>query len=91
MDGRARQLVFLAAYHLLAVAAGMSGAWNEQPSERAARRGAAAIGLGTAGADVALGLVRLLTVPGWHRFAMETVLDWNAQVRGAFLLACTKR
>jgi len=89
-DGRAQQLVFLAGYHLLAAAAGTSRVREQQPSERVARRGAAVIGLGVAEVDVALGFVRLLTVPGWHRFAIEAVLDWNAQVRGAFLRACTR-
>jgi hypothetical protein len=89
-DGKAQQLVFLAAYHLLAAAAGVSGAWQAQPSARVAHLGANVIGLEPAAADVALGFVRLLLVPGWHRFSLQTMLDWDSHVRMAFLRACTK-
>jgi hypothetical protein len=89
-DGRAQQLVFLAAYHLLAVAAKPSGAWHAHPSERVARRGSTVIHLGSTEADVALGFVRLLCLPGWQRFSLGTMLDWDAQVRVAFLKACTR-
>lgn len=87
-DGQAQQLVFLAAYHLLAVAAGTAGALDGQPSERVAKRGAAVIGLGSGETDVALGFVRLLPVTGWHRFTMATLLDWTAEVRKSFVTAC---
>lgn len=89
--GTAQQLVFLAAYHLLAAAAGTAAAWQPLPSERAVRRGSCAIRLGSEERDVALGFIKLLTATGWERFSLSTMLDWDSRVRSAFLKACSTR
>lgn len=81
-----RQQVFLAGYILLAAAGSDGSAWC-QPEARAARRGAAAIALGQEETDVALGFVRLLGARSWGRFRLQSMLEWTAAVRLAFLTA----